>query len=114
VAAFDHCFQVYHCGVSAVDQSSRQAHVAQLTKSSSQITEQNKVLLQLYFDWESYFRLLTRQLVLRYYSPTTLQPGIFARFSVDMLLLVPRIIVQAYLIFVTRYCVWRFFSGSLI
>jgi hypothetical protein len=55
VAAFDHCLQVYHFGVSAMDQSSRQAHVAQLTKFSSQIAEQNRVLLQLYFDWESYF-----------------------------------------------------------
>jgi hypothetical protein len=94
-----------------MDQSSRWAHVAQLTKFSSQIKEQNRVLLQLYFDWESYFQLLTRQLVLRYYSPTTLPPGIFARFSVDMLLLVPRTVVQAYLIFVTCYCVWHFFQG---
>ncbi len=111
VAAFDHCLQVYHCGVSAMDQSSRQAHIAQLTKFSSQIAEQNRVLLQPYFDWESYFRLLTRQLVLRYYSLTTLPPEIFARFSVDMLLLVPRIVVQVYLRFVTRNCVWRFFQG---
>jgi hypothetical protein len=114
VAAFDHCLQVYHCGVFAVDQSSRQAHVAQFTKFSSQIAEQNRVLSQLYFDWESYFQLLTCQLVLRYYSPTTLLPGIFSRFSVDTLLLVPRTVVQAYLRFVTRYCVWRFFSGSSI
>jgi hypothetical protein len=113
VAAFDHCLQVYHCGVSAVDQSSCQAHVAQLTKFLSQITEQNRVLLQLFFDWESYFRLLTRQLVLKNYSPTTLLPRIFARFSVDALLLAPKTVVQAYLRFVTRYCVWRF-SGSLI
>ncbi len=108
VAPFDHCLQVYHCGVFAVDESSRRAHVAQLTKFSSQIVEQNRVLLQSYFDWDSYFRLLTRQLVLRYYSPTTLLPGIFARFSVNMLLLVPRPVVQAYLRFVTCYCVWRF------
>ncbi len=111
VATFDHCLQVYHCGVSAMDQSSRQAHVAQLTKFSSQITEQNRVLLQSYVDWESYFRLLTCQLVLRYYSPTTLQPRIFARFSVDTLLLVPRTVVQAYLRFMTCYCVWLFFQG---
>ena len=110
VAAFDHCLQVYHCGVSAMDQSSRRAHVAQLTKFSSRIAEQNRVLLQLYFDWESYFQLLTCQLVLRYYSPTTLPPGIFACFSVDMLLLVPRTVVQAYLRFMTRYCVWRIFQ----
>ncbi len=114
VAAFDHCLQVYHCGVSAVDQSSRQAHVAQLTKFSSRIAEQNRVLLQSYFDWESYFQLLTCQLVLRYYSPTTLPSGIFACFSVDTLLSVPRTVVQAYLRFVTRYCVWCFFSGSSI
>ncbi len=111
VAAFDHCLQVFYCGVSAMDQSSCQAHVAQLTKFSSQIVEQNRVLSQLYFDWESYFRLLTCQLVLRYYSPTTLPPGIFARFSVDTLLLVPRTVVQAYLRFVTRYCIWHFFQG---
>ncbi len=55
VAVFDHCLRVYHCGVSAVDQSSCWAHVAQLTKFSSQIMEQNRVLLQFYFDWESYF-----------------------------------------------------------
>jgi hypothetical protein len=114
VAAFDHCLQFYHCGVSAVDQSSRQAHVAQFTKVSSQIAEQNRVLLQWYFDWESYFRLLTCQQVLRYYSPTTLPPGIFACFSVDTLLLVSRTVVQAYFRFVTHYCVWRFFPGSSI
>ncbi len=95
VAAFDHCLQVYHGGVSAVGQSSRQAHVAQFTKFSSRIAEKKRVLLQSYFDWESYFQLLTGQLVLRYYSPTTLPPGIFARFSVDTLLLVPRTVVQA-------------------
>jgi hypothetical protein len=111
VAAFDHCLQVYQCGVSSMDQSSCQAYVAQLTKFSSRIAEQNRVLLQSYFDWESYSRLLTHQLVLRYYSPTTLPPGIFACFSVDTLLLVPRTVVQAYLRFVTRYCVWRFFQG---
>jgi hypothetical protein len=55
VAAFDHYLRVYHCGVSALDQSSRRAHIAQLTKFSSQIAEQNRVLLQSYFDWESYF-----------------------------------------------------------
>jgi hypothetical protein len=85
VAAFDHSLQVYHCGVSAVNQSSCQAHVAQFTKFSSQIAEQNRVLLPLYFNWESYFQLLTRQLVLRHYFPTTPPPGIFARFSVDTL-----------------------------
>ncbi len=111
VAAIDHCLQVYHCSVFAVDQSSRQAYVAQFTKFSSQIPEQNRVLLQSYFDWESYFWLLTRQLVLRYYSPTTLPPRIFACFSVDMLLLVPKTVVQAYLRFVTCYCVWHFFQG---
>ena len=111
VAAFDHCLQVHHCGVSAVDQFSRRAHVAQLTKFSSQIVEQNRVLLQSYFDWESYFRLLTCQLMLRYYSPTTLPPGIFPCFSVDTLLLVPRTVVQAYFRFVICYCVWRFFQG---
>ncbi len=68
-------------------------------------------LLQLCFDWESYFQLITCQLVLRYYSPTTLPPGIFDRFSVDTLLLVPRTVLQAYLRFVTRYCVWHFFQG---
>ncbi len=108
VAAFDHCLQVYHCGVYAVDQSFHQAHIAQLTKFSSQIVEQNRVLSQSYFDWKSYFQLLTRQLVLRYYSPTTLPPGIFAGFSVDTLLLVPRTVVQAYLRFVTCYFVWHF------
>jgi hypothetical protein len=111
VTTFDHCLQVYHCGVSAMDQSSCQAHVAQLTKFSSLIAEQNRVLLQSYFDWESYFRLLTRQLVLRYYSPTALPPGILACFSVDTLLLVPRTVVQAYLRFVTCYCVCHFFQG---
>jgi hypothetical protein len=114
VAAFDHCLRVYHCVVSAVDQSSCQAHVAQLTKFSSQISEQNRVLSQSYVDWESYFRLLTCQLVLMYYSPTTLPLGISACFSVDTLLLVPRTVVQAYLRFVTRYCVWCFFPGSSI
>ncbi len=64
---------------------------------------------QLYFDWESYFRLLTHQLVLRYYSPTTPPPGIFARFSVDTLLLVPRTVIQAYLRLMICYCVWFFF-----
>jgi hypothetical protein len=54
-AAFDHSLLVYHCGVSAVDQSSRRAHVTQFTKFSSQIAEQNRVLLSPYFDWESYF-----------------------------------------------------------
>jgi hypothetical protein len=44
VTAFDHCLRVYHCGVSAVDQSYRQAHAAQLTKFSSRIAEQNRVL----------------------------------------------------------------------
>jgi hypothetical protein len=78
-----------------MDQSSRRAHVAQLSKFSSQIAKQNRVLLQSYFDQESYFRLLTCQLVLRYYSPTTLPPGIFARFSFDTLLLVPMTVVQA-------------------
>ncbi len=111
VTTFDHCLRVYHCGVSNVDQSSCQAHAAQLTKFSSQIAEQNRVLSQSYFAWESYFQLLTCQLVLRYYSPTTLPPKIFARFSVGTLLLVPRTVVQAYLRFVTRYCVCRFFQG---
>ncbi len=114
VATFDHCLQVHHCGVSAVDQSSCRARIAQFTKFSSQIVEQNRVLLQSYFDWESYFRLLTCQMVLRYYSPTILLPRIFACFSVDMLLLVPRTVVHAYLRFVTRYSVWRYFSGSSI
>ncbi len=109
VAAFDHCLQVYRCGVSAVDQSSRQAHITKLTKFSNQIVEQNRVLSQSYFDWESYFRLLTRQLALRYYSPATLPPRIFARVSVDTLLLVPRTVVQAYLRFVTHYCVCIWF-----
>ncbi len=114
VATFDHCLQVYHCGVSAMDQSLCQAHIAQLTKDPSEIAEQNRVLSQSYFDWESYFRLLNRQLVLRYYSPTILPPGIFACFSVDMLLLVPRTVVEAYLRFVTCYCDWHFFPGSSI
>ncbi len=111
VAAFDHCLRVYQCGVPAVDQSSHQAYVAQLNKFSRQIAERNRVLLQSYVDWESYFRLLTHQLVLRHFSPTILPPGIFARFSVDTLLLVPRTVVQAYLRFVIRYCVWHFFQG---
>jgi hypothetical protein len=111
VAAFDHCLRVYHCSVSAMDQSSRHTHVAQLSKCSSRIAKQNRVLLQLYFEWESYFRLLNCHLVLRYYSPTTLPPRIFACFSVDTLLLVPRTVVQAYFRFVIRNCVWHFFQG---
>jgi hypothetical protein len=86
VAAFDHSLRVYNCGVSAVNQFSCQAHVAQFTKISSQIAEQNRVLLPPYFDWESYFQLLNPQLVLRNYSPTNLLPGIYACFSVDTLL----------------------------
>ncbi len=86
VAVFDHYLRVYHCGVSAIDQSSRQAQVAQFTKISSWVAEQNRVLLQPHFDWETYFRLLTRQPVLRNYSPTTPLPKIFACISVDILL----------------------------
>ncbi len=49
VAAFDHCLWVHHCGISAVDQPSHRAHIAQLTKFSSQITEKNSSYLRIAF-----------------------------------------------------------------